>query len=547
MSHEPGEVLLDRYLLEAAIGQGGMGAVYRALDQQTGLIVALKQLRADAGAAGFENDEMLKRFEGEWQLLLTLHHPRIPKMLDAFRIEDCGYYVMEFIEGQSLDGVLKGYKSSGRRFPEELLIQYALQILDVLDYLHGLPKPLLHRDVKPQNIIVREADRELFLVDFGLAREGGSATTKTLVGTLGYAPLEQVKGHPEPRSDLYALGATMWHMLVGEQPAPFDIPPLATVRNDVHPALAEVVDRACQDNVNRRYANARKMELALRQALQAMTGQAMDERTEALYLEEVPDIEYRSAPPVSARDFLMRAALASASLLLLMVVVYRVKQLSKRPQPLPSAVATATADPAGRPADPGGRQPHQPPLAPPPPLDVLPGSQVQVEPPPPGTFFATLPSGWSLVGYTGSLTSGCLRAPGGFAAGAVFRRQQPAPLLRLRVGVQRDTVCNFQIGLHRGPALLVGIVSQLQEGRYATFLQGGGRGSQPLARVWNTPGVQDLELSYGPSGWTLLEVASGQSVKLPLQDNQVDNIQLIVPGAQQEQVVRFPSFLLVEQ
>jgi len=172
---------------------------------------------------------------------------------------------------------------------------------------------------------------------------------------------------------------------------------------------------------------------------------------------------------------------------------------------------------------------------------------VQVEPPPPGTFFATLPSGWSLVGYTGSLTSGCLRAPGGFAAGAVFRRQQPAPLLRLRVGVQRDTVCNFQIGLHRGPALLVGIVSQLQEGRYATFLQGGGRGSQPLARVWNTPGVQDLELSYGPSGWTLLEVASGQSVKLPLQDNQVDNIQLIVPGAQQEQVVRFPSFLLVEQ
>ena len=238
MLHEAGSVLQERYEIEAPIGQGGMGAVYRARDRLTEQIVAVKQLRTDAGA-GFESHEMLVRFEGEWQLLRTLNHPRIPRMLDSFRVGESGYYVMEFIQGKSLDQVLKVYKSSGRRFPEELLMQYALQILDVLEYLHGLPKSLLHRDVKPQNIIVRDDDSELFLVDFGLAREGGSATTKTLVGTLGYAPLEQVKGHPEARSDLYALGATMWHMLAGEQPAPFDIPPLATVRNDVHPALAD--------------------------------------------------------------------------------------------------------------------------------------------------------------------------------------------------------------------------------------------------------------------------------------------------------------------
>ena len=93
-----------------------MGAVYRARDLQTGMIVAVKQLRPDS-AAGFDNQEMLARFDNEWQLLRTLNHPRIPRMLDAFRTEDSGYYVMEFIEGKSLDQVLRVYKTSARRFP----------------------------------------------------------------------------------------------------------------------------------------------------------------------------------------------------------------------------------------------------------------------------------------------------------------------------------------------------------------------------------------------------------------------------------------------
>jgi tRNA A-37 threonylcarbamoyl transferase component Bud32 len=535
MLHEPGAVLNGRYEIEASIGQGGMGAVYRAHDRVTGQKVAVKHLRTDAGA-GFDTQEMRSRFEGEWQLLRTLNHPRIPRMLDAFREGESGYYVMEFIQGKSLDQELKVFKSSGRRFPEELLLQYALQILDVLDYLHCLPRPLLHRDIKPQNIIVRDEDKELFLVDFGLAREGGSSNTHTLVGTLGYAPLEQVKGHPEPRSDLYALGATLWHMLVGEQPAPFDIPPLATSRNDVHPALAEVVDRACQDNVNRRYASARKMELAVRQAMQALTGQVDDRRYEELYLEETPEIVYQGAPTLGAREFLLRAGLASASFLLLMVVLYRVKHLVKEranATPTPVAITSATPAPAGPPPVSGEV------LPPPPPLDLLPGTpRLQLQPATPQVASALpVPNGWELRGYIGQVSAQEVFAPAGAPAGVAIQSSSgPVEVNRLRLGVTRAVgAVNFQFGLYSSGQLVVGIVSVLEDSRYHTILQGGGLQGEPIVRPWTQSGIQNLELSRGGSGWELRDIETGQVSSVANPPAACDALQLIVPPARQGQ------------
>ena len=548
MNHEAGAVLCDRYEIEAAIGQGGMGAVYRARDIQTGAIVAVKQLRPDA-SAGFESREMLARFDNEWQLLRTLNHPRIPRMLDAFRIEECGYYVMEFIEGKSLDQVLRGYKSTGRRFPEELLLQYSLQILDVLEYLHGLPKGLLHRDVKPQNIIVREADGELFLVDFGLAREGGSATTKTLVGTLGYAPLEQVKGHPEARSDLYALGATMYHMLVGEQPAPFDIPPIATVRNDLHPALAEVVDRACQDNVNRRYANARKMELAARQALQALTGQAGGERFEQLYLEETPEVVYQGARPLDAREFLLRAALASASLLLLMVVLYRIQHLLKSKEPTPTVAVTDTATPDVS-QSPGGGRPVQggPPA---PPLDIIAGStpRIQLSPPRPDQAGSLpLSPNWNLVGFAGQLGPGFLSAPAGSSAAVMVGRGGPVRVSHLRLSLSRaQGPVNLQVGLFSGPNLLVGVVSTLENGEYYTILQAEGATSQELRCGWQQAVSQQLDLGFIAGQWILRDVVQNSEVLVPGRDNQIDHFQLVLPAARQSQTLGVNSLSVAEE
>ncbi|MBX3166413.1 MAG: serine/threonine protein kinase [Candidatus Eremiobacteraeota bacterium] len=548
MNHEVGAVLQDRYEIEAAIGQGGMGAVYRARDLQTEQIVAVKQLRPDA-SAGFESKEMLARFDNEWQLLRTLNHPRIPRMLDAFRIEECGYYVMEFIEGQSLDQVLRGYKSAGRRFPEELLLQYSLQILDVLEYLHGLPKGLLHRDIKPQNIIVREADGELFLVDFGLAREGGSATTKTLVGTLGYAPLEQVKGHPEPRSDLYALGATMYHMLVGEQPAPFDIPPIATVRNDIHPALAEVVDRACQDNVNRRYANARKMEFAARQALQALTGQQGGERYEQLYLEETPEVVYQTARPLDAREFLLRAALASASLLLLMVVLYRIQHLLKSKAPGPKVAVTETASPDVA-FTPGENFPVRsgPPA---PPLEVISGAGQRIQLSPAGpeqVNLLPLSPNWRLAGYSGLLGPGTLQAPAGGAAAVMLERGGPVRISHLRLSLARPQgPVNLQVGLFAGGSLLVGVVSTLERDDYYTSLQSEGASSQDLRCGWQQGISQQLDLSYFAGHWVLRDVVQNAEVKVAGRDNQIDHLQLVLPAARQAQILGVNSLSVTEE
>ncbi len=546
MNHEAGAVLQDRYEIEASIGQGGMGAVYRARDLQTGLIVAVKQLRPDA-SAGFENHEMLTRFDNEWQLLRTLNHPRIPRMLDAFRIEECGYYVMEFIEGKSLDQVLRTYKSSGRRFPEELLLQYSLQILDVLEYLHGLPKSLLHRDVKPQNIIVREEDGELFLVDFGLAREGGSATTKTLVGTLGYAPLEQVKGHPEPRSDLYALGATMYHMLVGEQPAPFDIPPLASVRNDIHPALAEVVDRACQDNVNRRYANARKMELAARQALQALTGQiGGDERYEQLYLEEVPEVVYHGARPLDAREFLLRAALASASLLLLMVVLYRIQHLIKPGAVTPSPVATETEGPHPTPGFgvttvKGPPPPRLDPVQNPPRVRML-----ALTPDKLGLFPS--PPQWVPEASAGILGPQTLNAPAGGAACISLNRGQIVRVGHLRIMISRALgPVNLQMGLFCQGNLVSGVMSELDEGAYVSAVQAEGQVSESLNCPWAQGINQQLELSFVNGQWTLRDPDRGSEVRVPGIGNQVDHIQLIVPAALQPQTLGVNSLSVSEE
>ncbi|MBS2040012.1 serine/threonine protein kinase [bacterium] len=546
MDHQAGAVLQDRYEIEGSIGQGGMGAVYRARDLQSGMIVAVKQLRPDS-AAGFNSQEMLARFDNEWQLLRTLNHPRIPRMLDAFRIDDSGYYVMEFIEGKSLDQVLRGYKSSGRRFPEELLLQYALQILDVLEYLHGLPKSLLHRDVKPQNIIVREEDGELFLVDFGLAREGGSATTKTLVGTLGYAPLEQVKGHPEPRSDLYALGATMFHMLVGEQPAPFDIPPLASVRNDIHPALAEVVDRACQDNVNRRYANARKMELAARQALQALTGQAGGERYEQLYLEEVPEVVYQGPRPLDAREFLLRAALASASLLLLMVVLYRIQHLIKPAPGTPSPVATQSGEPTRPPTGPVTTAPEGPP---PPRLDEIANSgRVQLSPMPSDKIgFFPSPSQWVAEALAGKLEPQTLVAPAGNSACVSLNRGKVVGLSGLRLLIGRTSgPVNFQLGLFCRGNLVAGLMSALDGPAYVSTIQADGQVSQGLACPWQDGSSQEFELSFIAGEWVLRDINRSIEARVPGLGNQVDHIQLIVPAAQQSQSLMVNSFSVTEE
>lgn len=256
-----------RYEVLSLIGQGGMGAVYRAKDRVTGVVMALKQMTVEAQE---HQDYYLDRFEQEARFLESLDHKAIPKVTDHLAEEGCHYLVMEFIEGPSLLEKLKSYQAANEAFPEKEVIHFAVQLCDVLDYLHARDEPVVHRDVKPENVIVREGSDQIVLVDFGIARGVDAGSTKTMVGTMGYAPLEQIRGHPEPRSDLYALGASMHHLLSGEPPQPFQLTPLGTVAPHVHPTLREVVERATQNKSAKRYLSAGQMKKALREALAAI-------------------------------------------------------------------------------------------------------------------------------------------------------------------------------------------------------------------------------------------------------------------------------------
>jgi serine/threonine protein kinase len=215
-----GELINERYQLQQKLGQNAGRQTWLAEDvgaSPTQLVVV--KLLAFGGAIQWDD---LKLFEREAQVLKQLNHPRIPKYRDYFHIDDRSLWfglVQDYIPGASL----KEQLSQGKRFTEEQIHKIAVEILKILEFLHQLHPAVLHRDVKPSNLIWGEDD-QIYLVDFGAvqdraAKEGG---TFTVVGTYGYAPMEQFGGRAVPASDLYALGATLIHLLTGTPPA--DLP-----------------------------------------------------------------------------------------------------------------------------------------------------------------------------------------------------------------------------------------------------------------------------------------------------------------------------------
>ena len=267
-------VLQNRYRIIDMIGQGGMGAVYRAIDQRLGNTVALKQT--------FFNDEELGRaFEREARLLASLGHPSLPRVSDHFVEGDGQFIVMEFIPGDDLATLLK---RRARPFDCDQVLEWGYQLLDVLDYLHGRQPPVIHRDIKPQNLKLTDRG-QIILLDFGLAKgapqllEHGAASS--LFGyTLNYAPLEQIQHTgTDPRSDLYSLGATLYHLMTGITPPGSLSRAVAMVNGEqdplpyasktdprIRPEIARVISRAMALRLEDRYATASEMLKALRQA-----------------------------------------------------------------------------------------------------------------------------------------------------------------------------------------------------------------------------------------------------------------------------------------
>lgn len=217
---EEGKVLANRYKVEKVLGQGGMGAVYLARDGSLGdKAVAIKEMRVTA-ADDKGQQAALKQFRQEAQFLANLEHPNLVQVSDFFSDDGRHYLVMAFVKGQNLGEMLLARKGA---FPVAKVLEWGRQLSGVLHYLHTQDPPILFRDLKPSNIMLDSAGN-VRLIDFGIARsfnpEGVTATFLQGMGSAGYSPLEQYQGAggTDPRSDIYALGATLFHLVTNRVP-----------------------------------------------------------------------------------------------------------------------------------------------------------------------------------------------------------------------------------------------------------------------------------------------------------------------------------------
>ena len=227
----PGTLVRDRYEVEGLIGRGGMGAVFRVADRRLpGRLCALKAIRAPVGdiVDGEAAAATRKQFLAEASTLARLDHPNLPKVSDYFGLEDYDCLVMDYVPGQDLNQRIADERRRNHFLPLDDVLGWIGQLCDVLEYLHSQQPPIIHGDVKPANI---KLNREgvLKLVDFGLSHSGDPDDPRTLtgaglrgIGSLPYAALEQYAGSrlsPDPRSDIYSLGATLYHLVTNQPPA----------------------------------------------------------------------------------------------------------------------------------------------------------------------------------------------------------------------------------------------------------------------------------------------------------------------------------------
>lgn len=276
-------VLQGRYRIVSHLGQGGMGAVYEAVDERLDTIVALKETL-------FTDEKLRKQFEREARLLARLHHQALPRVSDHFNEREGQFLVMQYIAGDDLAAMLT---TRNGPFPENEVIGWADQLCDALDYLHTQDPQIIHRDIKPQNLKLT-ARGQIVLLDFGLAK--GSAGPLTAVTTSAsifgytpnYAPLEQVQGMgTDARSDLYSLAATLFHMVTNVKPPdalsraaavvngePDPLPLANMISANVSSSFANVLAKAMSLKKDDRFAAASVMRDALQVAAEHPSGEA---------------------------------------------------------------------------------------------------------------------------------------------------------------------------------------------------------------------------------------------------------------------------------
>lgn len=224
--HRTDTILRNRYKLTNIVGHGGMGNVYRAEDLRLpGRLCAIKEIQPDPNDTDDSWAQAQTQFLKEASVLAQLDHPNLPKVSDFFTENERDYLVMDYVPGQDLKQILEESRRNGRPLTESQILEWAEQIMDALAYLHRQSTPVLHRDIKPANIKVTP-DGRIKLVDFGLVKLMLPDDNRTITvvqgrGTALYTPLEQYggeSGHTDGRTDIYALGATLYHLLTDFPP-----------------------------------------------------------------------------------------------------------------------------------------------------------------------------------------------------------------------------------------------------------------------------------------------------------------------------------------
>jgi eukaryotic-like serine/threonine-protein kinase len=269
---EAGTLLNGRYEIVRRIGGGGMGAVYLAKDHHLGDAARAVKEMVESHIDDSQHEKAIGDFKRESLLLTSLEHPSIPTIYDYFYDDAAGrfYLVMKYISGGDFASRLRN--APGGRIDERTVADWGMQVADVLDYLHNQRKPIIYRDLKPANLMIDGNSGRVMLIDFGIARwVAPQEKGVTAVGTMGYAPPELFSGKVEPRSDVYSLGATMFHLLTGSDPQDnplliFDFnknPPPRQLNPSISTEMERILMRAVEYKPEGRFRSAAEMRDAL--------------------------------------------------------------------------------------------------------------------------------------------------------------------------------------------------------------------------------------------------------------------------------------------
>jgi serine/threonine-protein kinase len=251
-----------RYYITRVIKAGGQGSVFETIGEDA-KVYAVKEM-IDNFTNPKERVEAVDRFEAEAKMLRRLSHPRIPKVYADFKDEGRQYLAMEFVRGEDLEEVIRKHPGG---LAEQQVLEWADEICDVLGYLHNhKPEPIIFRDMKPSNVMI-EPDGKVKLIDFGIAKVFQRTERGTQIGTPGYAPPEQYQGLATVESDIYALAATLHHMLTGRDPRdepPFSFPPVYGLKPMISKRTSEALQKALQMNPDDRFQSIGDFREALR-------------------------------------------------------------------------------------------------------------------------------------------------------------------------------------------------------------------------------------------------------------------------------------------